>query len=225
MNENQPFDPTNDYHKSKAEAEQIVWKYHEKYDLPIAVARLPMILGPRDTLTTTRVIQAFFDKKVKRIGNGKNLFSGVHVQDAANAIITMGLNQDKKSNAYNVKSFDISQKNYWNTHLEMIEMDWKIPVFPKWLAMFYAWTKEVSAKLKKDGKPTLTRHRVMRYGNTRLLDISKIKEKLNWQPQYTNGIEVIKESINWLNEHNFIDYEKKEVKLLRRWEDDLKNSK
>ena len=65
MTEDQPFDPTTDYHKSKVDAEGIVWEYHKEHNVPIAIARLPMILGPGDTLTTPRVVQAFFDKKVQ----------------------------------------------------------------------------------------------------------------------------------------------------------------
>ena len=223
MTEEQPFDPTNDYHKSKLDAEQIVWEYHKKHNLPVATARLPMILGPGDTLTSPRVVQGFFDNKVKRIGSGKNLFSGVHVTDAAEAIVTMGLNVDINE-AFNVKSFDVSQLNYWGTYMTEINHQKKIPVFPYWLAMLYAWSKEVGAKLKGKGKPTLTRHRVMRYGNTRRLNISKIKEHLGWEPIHTDGVQVIKDSVQWLKENNFIDFEKKEVKLLRKWEDDFKKS-
>ncbi|MCK5184321.1 MAG: hypothetical protein KAQ95_08445, partial [Candidatus Heimdallarchaeota archaeon] len=75
------------------------------------------------------------------------------------------------------------------------------------------------------GKPTLTRYRVMRYGNTRILDISKIKKDLAWEPKYTDGKKVIQESVNWLNEHNYIDYENKKVTLVRKWEDQLKSKK
>ncbi|MFW9924624.1 MAG: NAD-dependent epimerase/dehydratase family protein [Candidatus Thorarchaeota archaeon] len=151
MKENQPFDPTTDYHKSKVEAEKIVQRYHTEYNIPITIARLPMILGPGDTLTTPRVVQAFFDNKVKMIGKGKNLFSAVHVKDAARAIITMGLNSNGNGGIYNVKSFDVSQKDYWEVHMRAINYDQKIPVFPHWLAMLYAWTKEVSAKIKGTG--------------------------------------------------------------------------
>ena len=219
MKETQPFEPTTEYHKSKVEAEKIVWRYHDEYNLPVVVARLPMILGPGDTLSTPRVVQAFFDKKVKFIGNGKNKFSGVHVRDAANAIITMGLKKEGNASAYNVKSFDISQKDYWEIHMKAINYNEKIPTFPHWLAMFYAWTKEVSAKIKGTGKPTLTRHRVMRFGNTRILDISKIQNDFNWEPKHADGRKVIYDAIDWLEKNNFIDYENKKVLLLRRWED------
>ena len=225
MKENQPFDPTTEYHKSKVEAENIVWQFHKEHNIEVAVARLPMILGPGDTLSTPRVIQAFFDKKVKLIGNGKNKFSGVHVRDAADAILAMGLKKNGNGSAYNVKSFDISQKDYWLVHMRAINYDEKIPVFPHWLAMFYAWTKEVSAKIKGSGKPTLTRHRVMRFGNTRIVDISKIQNELDWKPKYTNGEEVIKNAIKWLEANNFIDYENKEVRIIRRWEDHFVRNK
>ncbi|MHA1213123.1 MAG: NAD-dependent epimerase/dehydratase family protein [Candidatus Heimdallarchaeota archaeon] len=219
MTEDQTFDPTTDYHKSKVISEKLVWDYSEKHNLPVAVARLPMILGPGDTLTTPRVVQALFDNKVKMIGKGKNLFSGIHVRDAARAIIAMGINDNGNGKVYNVKSFDVSQKDYWFDHIEAINHKEKIPVFPRWLAMFYAWTKEVGAKIKGTGKSTLTRHRVMRYGNTRILDTTKIENDLNWKPQFTNGIEVIKETVKWLNDSNFIDYDNKKVVLKRRWED------
>ncbi|MHA1505081.1 MAG: NAD-dependent epimerase/dehydratase family protein [Candidatus Heimdallarchaeota archaeon] len=223
MTEEQPFQPTNDYHKSKLDAELIVWDYHKKYNLPVATARFPSILGPGDTLTSTRVVQGFFENKIKRIGNGKNISSAVHVVDAVNALITMGLNGDT-SEAYNVKSYDLSQLDYWGTFKEEINYQKKIPVFPYWLAYLYAWSKEIGAKMKGKRQPTLTRNRAKRYGKTRILDISKIKEKLDWKPIHTDGAQVIRDSVQWLKDNDFIDLEKKEVKLLRKWEDDLKKT-
>ncbi|MHA1441109.1 MAG: NAD-dependent epimerase/dehydratase family protein [Candidatus Heimdallarchaeota archaeon] len=223
MTEEQPFQPTNDYHKSKLAAELIVWDYHKKYNLPVATARFPSILGPGDTLTSTRVVQGFFENKIKRIGNGKNISSAVHVVDAVNALITMGLNGDT-SEAYNVKSYDLSQLDYWGTFKEEINYQKKIPVFPYWLAYLYAWSKEIGAKMKGKRQPTLTRNRAKRYGKTRILDISKIKEKLDWKPIHTDGAQVIRDSVQWLKDNDFIDLEKKEVKLLRKWEDDLKKT-
>jgi hypothetical protein len=81
--------------------------------------------------------------------------------------------------------------------------------------------KEVFSKIKGTGKPTTTRHRVMRYGNTRVLDISKIQNDFGWKPENKNGKKVINESINWLDENNFIDFNKKRVLLLRKWEEDF----
>ncbi|NHJ49792.1 MAG: NAD(P)-dependent oxidoreductase [Asgard group archaeon] len=221
MNENQLFDPTTDYHKSKVIAEELVWEISKKHNFNTSVARFPMILGAGDTLTTPRVIQAFFNKKVKIIGKGKNLFSGISVKDAASSLIELAFNQNSNGKSYNVKSFDISQNDYWIEHMKGIKMDWKIPRFPKWFAMFYTWLKEVISKIKGTGKPTITRHRVMRYGNTRILDISQIQNDLNWKPEFTDGKNVINDSINWLVKKKFIDFEKKEVLLLRKWEDDL----
>ncbi|NHJ32534.1 MAG: NAD(P)-dependent oxidoreductase [Asgard group archaeon] len=225
LKENQPFNPTNEYHKSKLDSEQITWNYHKDHKLPVAVARLPMILGPSDTLTTPRVVQAFFDEEVKMVGKGKNLYSGVDVRDAARAILAMGLKDEANGNVYNVKSFDISQKDYWYVHKDAIKSDFKIPNFPRWVVMIYAWFKEIQAKRKGIGKPTLTRFRVMRYGNTRILDISRIQKDLGWEPIHKDGHKVIQESVDWLNEHKYIDYENKKVVLIRKWEDDLKRKK
>ena len=221
MKENQPFDPTTDYHKSKVIAEKLVWELSKKNNIPVTVARFPMVLGPGDTLTTPRVIQAFFDKKVKIVGKGNNHFSCISVKDAARSLIDLGFNDISNGKVYNVKSFDISQKDYWYEHMIAINLDWKIPKFPKWFAMFYTWTKEVFAKIKGTGKPTTTRHRVMRYGNTRVLDISQIQNDLDWKPINKDGKKVINESIDWLNDNKFIDYNKKRVLLLRKWEDDF----
>ena len=219
MKENLPFNPTNDYHKSKADAENIVWEYAKNYKLPVVVARLPMILGPGDTLTTPRVIQAFYDKKVKIIGKGNNLFSIVHVQDAARAILILGFKKEAFGKVYNIKSFDISQKDYWFEHKKILNIDDKIPSLPKILALFYALLQEMKAKRKGKKKSTLTRHRVMRYGNTRILDVSRIKKELHWEPIHTNGKQVIKDTIKWLDENNFIDHENKKVLLIRKWEE------
>ncbi|NHJ39402.1 MAG: NAD(P)-dependent oxidoreductase [Asgard group archaeon] len=221
MKENQRFDPTTDYHKSKVIAEKLVWELSKKNNIPVTVARFPMILGSGDTLTTPRVVQAFFDNKVKMVGNGKNLFSGISVNDAARSLIELGFNDICNGKSYNVKSFDISQKDYWYEHMKAMNIETKIPNLPRWFAMFYTWVKEIIAKIKGTGKPTTTRHRVMRYGNTRVLDISQIQKDLDWKPINKDGKKVINESVEWLVENKFIDFNKKKVLLLRKWEDDL----
>jgi nucleoside-diphosphate-sugar epimerase len=222
MTEKQPFDPTNEYHKSKVEAEKVLWDLNKENGLTVSVARQPMIMGPGDTLTTPRVIQAFFNGKVKLIGDAKNKFSGIHVRDAARAILQLGLKKEANNDVFNVKSFNISQREYWETHADAINYNEKIPRYPKWLAISYAFYREILAKIKGEGKPTLTRHRVMRYGNTRILDTNKIENKLNWEPKYTDGKKVIRNTVQWLEDNNFIDYEDEQVKILRRWEDGLK---
>ncbi|MBD3190333.1 MAG: NAD-dependent epimerase/dehydratase family protein [Candidatus Heimdallarchaeota archaeon] len=218
MKENQPFEPTSEYHNSKVQAEKILWDYHQDYGIPVTVARKPMIMGPGDTLTTPRVIQAFFDNKVVRIGKGDNLFSGIHVRDAARSILAMATKKEANGEAYNVKSFDISQKEYWNTHAEAINYPKITTSYPKSVAMIYAFFKEIMAKIKGEGKSTITRHRVRRYGNTRVLDDSKIRKQLGWEPIHTDGKKVIKQAVKWLEENDFIDYQKKEVKIVRKWE-------
>ena len=59
----------------------------------------------------------------------------------------------------------------------------------------------------------------MRYGNTRIVDITRIQNELQWEAKFADGIQVIKDSIKWLEDNDFIDYEAKKVRLLRRWED------
>lgn len=58
VDESVPFEKSDEvYRSSKIEAENLIWKYHKEYGLPVVVFQPPLIYGPHCFYWTTRIIQ------------------------------------------------------------------------------------------------------------------------------------------------------------------------
>ena len=58
VDESVPFEKSDEvYRSSKIEAENLIWKYHKEYGLPVVVFQPPLIYGPYCFYWTTRIVQ------------------------------------------------------------------------------------------------------------------------------------------------------------------------
>ena len=90
--ENCPFNPPNDYSRSKAEQEKMLWKFHEEKGLPLTVLRPAPIYGPRHRYGVFHIL--YYLRKmgvggVARIYPRKRqlMFPSVHVKDLVRAAL------------------------------------------------------------------------------------------------------------------------------------------
>jgi nucleoside-diphosphate-sugar epimerase len=195
--------PANAYQLSKLKSEEYLQtKFHEN-DLNYTAIRNSLIVGPRDVLTSLRVCQGLMNQKIPYIGNGKNSFTMVDARDSSRAMIESARNLNSKGKAYNVKSFDINQRDYFNFYSDACKTPRPEKKYPYWLAYLFAWFKEKTTP--KDQEVLITRTRVDRYCNTRLFDDSKIRKELNFKPLHTDSQRVIQESVDWLFENNYLN--------------------
>ncbi len=203
VNEDFPLSPANAYQESKVEAEQFLIKKNTELGLNATIYRYPLILGPRDTLTSLRLCQGLKARKIVYIGKAMNEFSMIDARDGARAMVTGTNNPKSKGQIYNIKSFDISQQNYFDYFADALGVSRPKKRYPKWLLMTIAWFSEIATPRGKE--VLITRTRVDRYSEVRLSDDSKIRKELGFKPKYTNPKKVIAESVKWLINNNYLN--------------------
>ncbi|HUT82958.1 MAG TPA: NAD-dependent epimerase/dehydratase family protein [Candidatus Bathyarchaeia archaeon] len=200
--ESGPIKPANNYQESKYLAEKYLLDLAETNGINTSAIRNSLILGPGDTSTSPRLARGLLDGKIPYLGKGTNRFSMVDARDSSRAMILTTKKPNSKGEAYNVKSFDINQKDYFDYYAEACNNCYPQKQYPYWLAYLFAWLKEKTTP--KGQEALITRTRVKRYGSTRLLDTTKIEQTLGFKPKYTDPKIVIKDSIDWLCKNNYL---------------------
>jgi nucleoside-diphosphate-sugar epimerase len=93
INENFKYNPSNVYEKSKVEGEIIALKYNDS-NLSVTVVQPTIVYGPRETSVMLKFFKFIKDKKFI-IGNCKNKFNFVYVDDVVDGAILAG--KEKKA--------------------------------------------------------------------------------------------------------------------------------
>uniref|UniRef100_A0A0K0EGQ4 dTDP-D-glucose 4,6-dehydratase n=1 Tax=Strongyloides stercoralis TaxID=6248 RepID=A0A0K0EGQ4_STRER len=164
--------PGNPYAATKSACEMYVQIYLQTYKLPIVILRINNIYGPNqwDVKIVPRFITLAIDKKKFTIqGEGKQLRSWLFVDDAAEGIIK-ATEKGKIGEIYNL-----------GTYFEMNVID-----------LAYTIQKEVDIQLNRNETPVEfvsipdRPYNDLRY----LIDITKAKEELGWEPktEFKEGI-------------------------------------
>jgi dTDP-glucose 4,6-dehydratase len=170
--EETPLAPNSPYSASKTSADMMVRVYNETYNFPVNITRCSNNYGPYqfpEKLIPLFSTNAMEDKELPIYGDGKNVRDWLHVKDHCRAIDTV-LRKGKIGEVYNIGG------NNEKTNLEITEAILDTLDKPKDLI------KYIKDRLGHD----------RRYA----IDSSKIKEELNWEPEYTFK-EGIAETIQW----------------------------
>ena len=170
--EETPLAPNSPYSASKTSADMMVRVYNETYNFPVNITRCSNNYGPYqfpEKLIPLFSTNAMEDKELPIYGDGKNVRDWLHVKDHCRAIDTV-LRKGKIGEVYNIGG------NNEKTNLEITEAILNTLNKPKDLIKF------VKDRLGHD----------RRYA----IDSSKMKEELNWEPEYTFE-EGIAETIQW----------------------------
>ncbi|RCW44758.1 dTDP-glucose 4,6-dehydratase [Halanaerobium sp. MA284_MarDTE_T2] len=170
--EETPLAPNSPYSASKTSADMMVRAYNETYNFPMNITRCSNNYGPYqfpEKLIPLFSTNAMEDKELPIYGDGKNVRDWLHVKDHCRAIDIV-LRKGEVGEVYNIGG------NNEKTNLEITESILNTLDKPKDLIKF------VKDRLGHD----------RRYA----IDSSKMKEELNWEPEYTFE-EGIAETIQW----------------------------
>jgi dihydroflavonol-4-reductase len=115
--ENAPYDPPNNYSRSKVEQERLLWKYYREKGLPLTVLRPAPIYGPRHIYGVYKTLlgpRKFGVGAVVRIYPREKqlMYPTVHVRDLCEAAIFVAEREDTIGEAYNVLSKCITQSEF-----------------------------------------------------------------------------------------------------------------
>jgi 2-alkyl-3-oxoalkanoate reductase len=184
----------NAYSKTKHEAEIEL----EKSDIPYIILRPRALIGRGDTIIMPRLIRAFQERKLKIIGDGKNvvdLTSLANVADAIELSLFVGLagiNQIYNiTNGEPVKLWETIEKVLSLLGHEMNKQ--KIP-YP--VVKMVSQIMELKAKLTNYNEPALTTYGVGILAKSLTMNIEKAKKLLGYMPRISTD-EAIIEFVNW----------------------------
>lgn len=104
--EEHPMKPRNPYERTKAEAEEVVWRFHRESGLPARVLRPGFVYGPRSRyghamfLAVYTLLKSEGKKAILLKGNSRG--HHVHVEDVARAAVTVARAKGAEGRAFHV---------------------------------------------------------------------------------------------------------------------------
>jgi nucleoside-diphosphate-sugar epimerase len=180
--EEHPYNPSDDYQRSKVEGEKLALVFFKNEGLPGIVVRPVGIYGPGDT-RFLKLFKFINDGKFHMIGSGKVLYHLTYVTDLVAGILLAGEHPNALGQVFTIGGDEYVTlnelvakiANILNRKISKI----RIPVWPVWFA---GWLCEWTYKtLKKE--PPLYRRRVDFFIKDRAFDISKAKNLLGYVPK------------------------------------------
>jgi nucleoside-diphosphate-sugar epimerase len=90
VDENTPPNPNSAYGKSKLSGEQVVRSYHEREGLPVVIARITSVFGPRSVPNWVGLFRAVATGRFRLIGTGENHCHLGYISDVVDGIRQCG---------------------------------------------------------------------------------------------------------------------------------------
>ena len=167
------------------------------------ILRPRAIVGRGDSVIMPRLIKAHETRKLRIIGDGKNMVDLTAVQNVVDAIVLSIFAPKKALNqTYNITNG--TPVNLWNCIgdiLQRLKMPLNTKKVPHWLASWIAAILELKAKATNYKEPKLTQYSVDTLAHSFTLDISKAQKLLDYAPK-TSIEEAINEFVTWYKTHN-----------------------
>ena len=180
--EETPYDPGDNYQRTKKEGERVVLEYMHRGRLPIVVFRPTGVYGPGDT-RFLKLVKTINKKIVVKLGSGELLFHAIYIDDLVDGILRCGTKEKAIGNVYILAGeHPITLNNLFGTIAEELNVHPIHIRFP--FAPVYAAGYLCELTFKPLGiNPPLYRRRVKFFKNTRWFDISKAKRELEFVPE------------------------------------------
>lgn len=194
--ESYPRNPSNDYERSKAEAEALVQTYTDKLD--IVIVRPEFIYGPGD-LHVLGLFQSIQKGQFFYINNGKHYCHPTYIDDAVNGII-LALDKGKSGEIYHITGEKpLSFKSLAKTIAK--ELNVEPPKFSVSREIMLVGATVGEAILGE--KVPLGRDGVKFFSEDRRFSWEKAQDHLGYNPQIsiTRGI---KNTIDWYKQHGYL---------------------
>lgn len=193
--EDSPFDPDDEYQRTKLEAEQWLKAFADQHGLPYTVIRPAAIYGPGD-----RRLLKLFRMALKPVfillGNGRCMYHLVHVDDLTNAALVAATHPAALGQAFIVAAevpcpiADIARivAEHFGRRFRVL----RLPIGPFFLAADLC--ERVCRPLGIE--PPIYRRRVAFYSKDRHFDVGKMKHVLGYQPRHANRVGIV-ETADW----------------------------
>ena len=197
--ETHPYNPGDEYQRTKCEAEKIALDYFHNRGLPGVVVRPTAIYGPGD-MRILRLFKAINEGKFIMIGSGDVFYHLVYMDDLVEGIMLCGKEKKALGEIYILGGEEYVSMNRLVT---MIAVSLGVPVprlkfpffWPVWVTAFGC----EMACLPFGINPPIFRRRVDIFRKNRAFDISKARKKLNYEPKVSLKEGIMKTAVWYKN--------------------------
>ena len=201
-NEETPFNPGDIYQKTKAEAELWLHAFAREKNLPYTVIRPAAIYGPGD-----RRLLKIFKLAIKPffilLGYSKGLYHLIHVEDLVSGMLLAAVHPAAQGEAFICGNPEaVTQEQMGRIIAAALGRTCRVLRLPAWPVFLAADLCEAICKPLKIAPP-LYRRRVAFFTKDRSFDTHKIREKLGFQPRYTNE-EGLAMTARWYREQGWL---------------------
>ncbi|MFX0056492.1 MAG: NAD-dependent epimerase/dehydratase family protein [Promethearchaeota archaeon] len=198
MTEDSPRKPYESYQQSKLAAEELVWEYSREHGIRATAVRPPTVVGHGDMYLGPTLIEAVKSGTWIHLDGGKNRQSIVHAEDVARCLILAAENFGKAyGNAYNVTSFITEMRVFIEALADELGVtkDFRSVPYKVALTMGKVTSGLFRAFHRKDS-PFLTAFRVKYMGSEYVVDDSKARQELGYQPKW-NLEATVRDMVEW----------------------------
>lgn len=200
--ESSPFNPDDDYQRTKAEAEIWIRQFAAEQGLPVTIVRPCAIYGPGDT----RLLKLF--RMVARgvfpiLGRGRGLYHLIHVDDLVEAMLVAAVHQAALNETFIVGNREATTLERL-AHIVAAAFGRPVRVvrLPVWPFMAAAVVCEWMCQ-PLGLEPPIYRRRVAFYTKDRSFDTTKLCEVLGFTPRFSNE-EGLTQTARWYVEQGWI---------------------
>lgn len=200
--ETNPYNPGDDYQRSKMEGEILALSYHQDYNYPVTVVRPTGIYGPGD-MRFLKLFRGISRGRFVMIGNGDVYYHLTYIDDLVDGILLAG----EEPRAVG-EIFTLAGNEYLkiNKLVEIIsrQLDkplWKISI-PVWPVMLVS---VICQKLCQPLgiEPPLYPRRLDFFTKDRAFDISKARDLLGYNPKVDLETGLAR-TIDWYRRNHFL---------------------
>ncbi len=200
--ENSPFNPGDEYQRTKLAAEERVWDLGRKHGLKFTVVRPAGIYGPGD-MRFLKLFKSIAGGYFVMLGSGETTYHFVYIDDLVRGFLLAGRLDGALNEAFIIGSAEYVTLNQLTELIAEIlgapNLRWRLPVWPVYAAG--ALCEAVCVPLKI--KPPLYRRRVDFFTHSRGFRIDKARRILGYEPQVTLR-EGVGQMAQWYGANGFL---------------------
>lgn len=170
------------YTRTKAEAEVLLKRHVEEYQVPAVILRPGFIYGPGDRHVVPRLIERIEAAKMKIIGDGRKVLNNTYVGNLVDAIFLAVERDETPGEVFNIRDERlVTRVEFIGTIADYLGHS-RPRHIPLWLARSLVGPIEAMARARgKTEAPMLTRARIKFMTLNLDFSIAKAKQKLGYQ--------------------------------------------
>ena len=194
-----PYNPSNIYEKTKAEAEKLVLEYNKKHGLPVTVLRPEFVYGPRD-MHVLGLFRAIKKRRFFLIDGGKSFLHLTYISDLVRAFNGC-INGNILGTYLIAGERAVTVEELVGTIAKELGVTLPKIYVPKNIANFIAKSSEIFSRLSGT-QPLLTCSQVRFFTEDRSFDTSLAGRELGFKPIRLE--EGIRKTVEWYKQNGLL---------------------